>query len=136
VFAGERSAIADDEVGGFFDELAVFGDAFGRLQIEVEARVDAGMAEVSVERALVAERRHHFAKIAKISAETSRFDGGIFPSFPVERFTGNVRSCAETRLADFPDALGLRARVKLHLRGSRVATECVDEVQSLGLGFG
>src|SRR5579871_5765140 len=48
VLARERSTITDDEIGGFFDEASIFGDAFFRFQIEVQARVDAGMPEVSV----------------------------------------------------------------------------------------
>src|SRR5205823_766082 len=49
VFAGERAAVADDKVCGFLNELAVLGDAFFRLQIEIEPSVHAGVAEVSVE---------------------------------------------------------------------------------------
>jgi len=109
MFAGERTAVADREVGGLFDELAEFGDSLFRLQIEVEAGVHAGVAEVPVERALVIEVGHHLAKVAKVSAKFFGSNGRVFPAFPVERLAGNVRGCAEARFADFPDALGLRA---------------------------
>ena len=119
VFAGERTAVADDQVGGFFDELAEFRDALFRVQIEVYARVHAGVSEVAVERAFVAEVGHHLAQFAQIAAQLFRSDGGVFPSFPVERFAGNVRGCAQARFADFPDcACALRRRTSLTLRRS------------------
>ncbi len=135
MFAGEGTAVADDEVGGFFDELAELGDAFFGSQIEVEARVHAGVAEVAVERAFVVEGVHHFAKIAKVGAEFFGRDGGVFPAFPVQRLAGDVGSDAETGLANFPDAFGLRAGVKAHVRRIRAAAEGVDQAAGLGFGF-
>ena len=135
VFAGEGSAVADDEVGGFFDELAELGDAFFRLQVEVEARVHAGVAEMSVERAFVIEGGHHFAEVAEIGAEFFGSDGGILPTFPVQRFAGDVRGRAQTGLTDFPDALGLWAGEKADVRRSGAAVEGFDQTASLRLGF-
>ena len=116
VFAGERAAIADDEIGGLLDELAELGDAFFRLQVEVEARVHAAIAEVAVERAFVAELGHHLAQVAEIAAEFFGRDRGVFPSFPVQRLAGHVRSGAEAGFANVPDALGPCAGIQLHLR--------------------
>src|ERR1700720_231617 len=48
MFARERAAVADDEVGGLFHELAEFAHAFGRFQIVIHAGVDAGVAEVPI----------------------------------------------------------------------------------------
>ena len=102
MFAGERAAIADDEIGGLFDEVAELRDAFFRLQIEVEAGVNAGVAEVAVERAFVVEGGHHFAEVAEIGAEFFGSDGGVFPAFPVQRLAGDVRGDAEAGLRGFP----------------------------------
>ena len=82
VFAGERAAVADDEVGGLFHELAEFAHAFGGFEIVIHARVDAGVAEVSVERAVVVVGVHQLAQIAQIGAEFFGSDGGIFEAFP------------------------------------------------------
>ena len=82
------------------------------LQVEVHARVDAGVAEVAVERAVVAEVVHHLAQVAKIGAEFFGRDRGVFPAFPVQRFAGNMRSDAEAGFANIPDALGLLAGVQ------------------------
>src|SRR5215470_3500165 len=126
MFAGKGAAVADDEVGSFFNKLAEFGDALFRFQIEVEARMHAGMAEVSVERTLVAIRGHHFAEIAEISAEVFWGDGGVFPTFPIERFARHVRRGTETGLADFPDTLGVGARIDLDVGRCRTTAKRVD----------
>ena len=110
VFAGERSAITDDEVGGLFDELAELGDSVFRLQIEIEAGVHAGVAEVSVERAFVIEGGHQLAKVAEIGAEFFGSDGGVFPAFPVQRLAGDVRGYAETGLRELPRCAWLARR--------------------------
>ena len=135
MFAGEGTAVADDEIGSFLHELAEFGDSVFRLQIEVESRVHAAVAEVAVERAFVGERGHHLAQIAEIAAEFVGSDGGVFPSFPVQRFAGHVRGRAETGLANIPNALGLRARVEAHVRRLGTAVESVHQAASLRLGF-
>src|SRR3954454_20181888 len=63
VLSGERSAIADDQVGGFFDELAVLGDSLCRSRSKVEPRVHAGVAKVSIEGAFVAVVSHHVTEV-------------------------------------------------------------------------
>src|ERR1700694_1903062 len=68
VFARERATVADDEVGGLFHELAKLAHAFGRFEIVVHARVNAGIAEVCVERTLVVESLHQPAQIAEIGS--------------------------------------------------------------------
>src|SRR5258708_7178025 len=49
VLAGEGAALAHDEVGGLLHKLTELGDAVLRSQIEVDAGVDAAVAEVAVE---------------------------------------------------------------------------------------
>src|SRR5262252_272734 len=94
------------------------------------------MAEVSVKRALVAEVGHHFAEIAEISAKLFGIDRRVFPTFPVEWLTWHVRRCTKAGLADFPDALRLRAGIELHVRRSRVVIQSFDQFEGFGLGFG
>src|SRR5260370_39561812 len=107
VSARERAAVADDKVGRLLHELPELADAFGRFEIVIHAGVNAGVAEVSVKRTLVVEGLHQPAQIAKISAEFFGRDGGSLESLPAQRFAGDVRSHAEARLADLPNAPGL-----------------------------
>ena len=134
VFAGERPAVTDHKVGGFFYELSEFGDSGFRLQIEVQTCVDAGVAEVAVERAAVAECGHHLSQVAEIAAELFGSDGGVFPAFPVQRLAGHMRGDAEAGLANFPHTLGLRAGVDVRVRRTRAALQRLDH--GAGLGFG
>ena len=62
VLAGERAAVSDDDVGGAVDEFAELQDARLGLQVEVDAHVDAALAEVAVERAVVVGTRRISAK--------------------------------------------------------------------------
>jgi hypothetical protein len=48
VFAGEGAAVGEGDVGGAVDELAEFENAGGGFEVEVEAHVDAALAEVAV----------------------------------------------------------------------------------------
>ena len=136
VFAGNGAAIADHEVGSGFHKLAELGDTVFRLQVEIDAVVNAAMAEVAVERALVAEVREHFAEIAEIAAEFFRGDGGIFKAFPVERFAGHMRGDAEAGFANFPHALGLlMVSAEPHVGRVRAAAERLHQAAGLGFGF-
>ena len=94
-------------------------------KIEVHARVHAGVAEVSVERAFVVERGHHVAQVAKIATELVGSDRSVFPSFPGQRLAGHVRSHAKTRFANLPNAFGLLAGEEAHVRRIRAVFECV-----------
>ncbi len=58
VLARERPAELHHEVGGLLDEPAIGRDALGGLQVEVDARVHAALAEVAVERPGVAVLGH------------------------------------------------------------------------------
>src|ERR1700722_15290958 len=107
MLSGERASVADHHVGRGFHELPEFRDAFFGLQIEANAVVDAAVAEVSVERALVVELVEQAAEVAEIGAEFFGSDRGVFPALPVGQFAGDVRSRAQRGLAHFPDAPGL-----------------------------
>ena len=136
MFAGERAAVADDEVGGLFHELAEFAHALCGFEIVVHARVHAGVAEVSVERAVVVEGLHQLAQLAEVGAEFLGRDRGIFEAFPAQRFAGHVRSHAQARLADIPDAARLaRIDEEVHVGRSGGAVENFHQVPRLGFGL-
>src|SRR5580704_15181919 len=69
MFARDGAAIAHYQIGSFLHKFAKLSDTFFRLQIEVNASVDATVPEVCVERALIAISSKHAAQIANISAE-------------------------------------------------------------------
>ena len=131
MFAGERAAVADDEIRGLLRELAVLGDAIFRLQVEVEARVHAAVAEVAVEGTLVTEVTHYLSQVAEIAAQFVGRDRSVFPSFPVKRFAGYMRSGAEAGFANVPHAFSSRTRIQLHIRRSRATVERVDQAERL-----
>src|ERR1700722_18868978 len=135
MLTGDRSAITKNQVGGCFHEFSKFSDALFRLEIKIQARVDAGVAEVAVERAFVAEVIHQLAQVAKIGAEFFRSDGGVFPSLPVQRLAGDVRGDTEARLANFPDSLGLFAGTEANVGWSCAAVERCDQGASQRFGF-
>src|ERR1700677_1548685 len=49
MFAGKRTAVADYEIGSLFHKLAEPANALDRFEIVIHARVDASVAEVSIE---------------------------------------------------------------------------------------
>ena len=53
VFAGERAAVGESDVGGVVHELTKFENTGGGFEVEVEAHVDAALAEVAVHGARV-----------------------------------------------------------------------------------
>ena len=107
VFTGERAAVGEGDVGGAVDELAEFEDAGRSLEVEVEAHVDAALAEVAVHGAGVVVLVHERADGAEVAAELSGVDGGVFPALPAGADAGDEGGGAEAGLADVPDALGL-----------------------------
>ena len=106
VFAGERAAVGDDDVGGAVDELAEGEDAGLGLEVEVEAHVDAALAEVAVHGAAVVELAHEGVDGAEIGALLRGIDGGVFPALPAHGLAGDEGGGSEAGLADVPDAVG------------------------------
>ncbi len=101
VFAGERAAVGDDEVGGFFHVAAEFCDALGGFQAERQAGVDAAvtvMAELGVG---VAVFLRELAEVAQVVAEFFRRDGGVFPGRPGFFLAGDAAG-ADAVLTHFP----------------------------------
>ena len=78
MLTAERSAKAEDQIGGSLDELAVFAQAFFCAEVEVDAHVDAALAIVAVERAAVAVFAHQRGELAQISAQTRGRNGALW----------------------------------------------------------
>src|SRR5438477_8566689 len=122
MFARKRAAMFHDQISGFFDERAKLLHARRRFEIEVDARMDATLSEVSVEAAEVAVFVEELLQIAQVTAKPMRRHGGIFPAFPVFFEARNMGRCAEARFAHMPNAFFLRGIIeKLH--GGRVWLE-------------
>src|SRR5437762_6035511 len=103
MFSGERSAVRNDQVGCFLHEAAKFLNAVGGFEIESDARVQTTVAEVAVLRATILVSISEFAKLAHVSTEFVRRDGGILPAFPCQWLPGYARNRAQRRLTDLPN---------------------------------
>ena len=80
VLARDRAAVLHHQRSRLAQELAPVRDAARRAQIEVDARVDATVAEVAVDRRAVAEALDQREELAQIIAEAHRIDRGVFPA--------------------------------------------------------
>ena len=100
VLSGERAAVADDEVGGLGDEGAVFGEALGGAEVEVELAMEAALAEVAEEDDEVAEAVGEGVELAEVGAELLGVDGGVFPATPGGLLLAGDLGGAEGELAD------------------------------------
>src|SRR5262249_55955429 len=90
VLAGERAPVSDDEISGLVHELAEAGNALFGFEIEIDSRVHAGVAEVSVEHSVIGELGHEVLEVAEVVAEFVRGHGCIFPTLPTQGLTGDV----------------------------------------------
>src|SRR5690606_4940005 len=72
VLAGERAAVADDDVGRALDELAVALDAAAAHEVEVDAAMDEALAEVAVEGRLIVELVHQAPEVPEVVAHAVR----------------------------------------------------------------
>ena len=73
------------------------------LQTEVDACVHQTLAEMTVKGAEIAVLLEQRAEIAEIISNIVRRDGRIFPTLPGVGFVRHTRTCAQTRIANFPD---------------------------------
>ena len=106
VFAGEGASVGEGDVGGSLDELAELEDAGAGFEVEVEAHVDAALAEVAVHGAEVAVLLHEGVELAEVGAELRGVDGGVLPALPAGSYVGDEGGGSEAGLADGPDARG------------------------------
>jgi hypothetical protein len=136
VLAGERAAHREHQVRGLVDEAAVLLDAGGGDEVEVDPGVDAALAEMAVEGALVAILVEQLAQGAQVIPDPLRRDRGVLPARPGVRLAGHPGGGAQAGLADGPDRLLLLGVVEdLARRRARLALECLDQRAGLPLGF-
>src|SRR5204862_5637731 len=79
-------------------------DALARLEVEVDPRVHAPVAEVAVEDAVVAEPVVERAEITEVAAEPLRGHRRVLPALPRVLLPRDERARPETRLPHPPDA--------------------------------
>src|SRR6267154_1870380 len=101
MFAGDGTAQADDQIGGFFHEAAVFLYTSVRFEIEIDAHVDAGVSKMTVHAAPVAIAGLELADGAKIDAQLLWRDARILPAFPTKGLSRNMGGHAKSVFADF-----------------------------------
>ncbi len=128
--------MGEGDVGGVVHELAEFEDAGGSFEVEVEAHVDAALAEVAVHGARVAVLVHEGADGAEIAAELGGIDGGVFPALPSGADAGDEGGGSEAGFADVPDTLGFVGGVDAGGGLRREGFHCGDEGAGLGVGVG
>ena len=135
VFAAERAADGENDIGGAVEELAEVAQALWSVEVEVDAHVDAALTVVAVERTAVAVLGHQRGDAAEVFAEARGRNGGIFPAFPAVGLAGNEDDGAECGLADMPDGsrFGGRADVRGGRRGPGLRG--ADEGFGFGAGF-
>src|SRR6266705_2850017 len=136
MLARKRSAIADHKICRFFYELPIFADPLLRLQVKVDAGVNASMPEVSVESTAIAVAGHQRAKITQIMSQVFGRDRRIFPALPGQRLTRHVGNCAQTGFTHLPNFFcQLLVNEQVHVGWSRTTSEGFHQSASLRLRF-
>ena len=105
VLAGDRSAVADDQVGGFGDEVAVVLHALRRAEVVVHVGMEAALAEVAVEHGEVVVLVEQFVEVAEVRAELFGVDGGVVPAAPGDGRGAGDAADAEAEFADLHGGL-------------------------------
>jgi len=105
VLSGQRAAEAEHEVGRLVEEAPVGLDPVRGLEVEVPARVDAALAVVAVERALVAVLAGELAKLTQVLADALGRDCRVLPALVGIGLAGEEGGRTEPRLAHAPDVL-------------------------------
>src|SRR5262249_25162524 len=87
----KRPSVIHDQICSFFHEFAKLGNALLRFEIEIDASMNTAVPEVSVKCSAVAITGHQLPQFAKIMAKLLGCDCRIFPPFPAQRLSRNVR---------------------------------------------
>ncbi len=101
VFAGQRAAVGDDQVGEVLREAAEAGHTRVRQQVEVDTDVDAAVAEVPVRRAAQPVRPEEPSEVAQVRAQPGRRHRAVLPAGPR---LGAVRHPGRRAARVLPDA--------------------------------
>ena len=80
VLARERAAVLDHQVRRLGEEAPPVREPGGRAQLEVDARVDAAVAEMAVERSAVAEALDQRLEFPQVVAQAHRVHRRVFPA--------------------------------------------------------
>ena len=132
VLARERAAVGHHQLGRLVHEAPELLDPVGGLEVEVDAVVDAALAEVAVEHAVVAVLVHERAQIAQVGAHLVGRHAGILPPGPLPLLPGRVGAGADAGLADLPHPRHLR-RVGVEGHVGRIGHVVQREHQLPGL---
>ena len=117
VLARQRAAELEHEVARVLEPAPELRDPGLRDQVEVPAGVDAALAVVAVERALVAVALRELREAAEVLAEPLGRDGRVLPALVRVLLARDERRRAEPRLAHLPDVLlAVGVVVQLHPR--------------------
>src|SRR5437868_2113713 len=105
MFARDRTAKAHDKIGRLAEKTPPFRDALLGAQTEIPAAMDAAIAKMAVERAVVAIALGERVKLAQIVAGAVGGHRGILPTLPGVGLAGHKGGGAEPCFAHLPDAL-------------------------------
>ncbi len=107
VFAAERPAKAEHQVGGSLDELTVFAQPLFATEVKVDAQVHAALSVMTVERAAIAILTQQRDQLAQVGAQPTGRNACVFPAFPAVGLAGDEDGCTQCRFAHMPDAGGV-----------------------------
>ena len=80
VLAGHRTAVGGHHLGGFQHESAIPGFAIGRLEGEIDARVDTAVTKVPVRQRMQAVPGQEGLEVAQVVAQVFRGYSRVLPA--------------------------------------------------------
>src|SRR5574337_1484743 len=103
MFAGEGAAVAYHQIRRVVHEGAEFLDPIASEQVEVDAGVDAALAEVAVEGGEIAVFIEQLVEVAQVAAELFWGHAGILPALPGVWLAGDEDGGTQCGFADGPE---------------------------------
>ena len=97
-----------DQLGGLVHKRLELFDPLRSVQVEADPAVDAALAEMPVERGLIAIFVEQLTQLGQVGADLVGRHGGVFPARPTCRAARNPGGGTQSALAHFPDHLFLR----------------------------
>ncbi len=135
VLARHRAAVGGDQLGRLLDERPVDRPPVGPVEREVDAHVQAAVAEVAVGDAAQPVGGQQGLEVAQVGAEPLGRDGRVLPAGPGRRPGRAAPAEPGPVLADAPDG-GRLGRVGEDPAGQRVAAGLGDQPAGGRLGLG
>ena len=87
------------------EETAHLLQSFAGPKAEIDAAMNAAVAEMAVKGGVVIVAVEQLAKLAQVISKALRRNGRVLEPFPGVRVMGHERSAAKARLARLPDEL-------------------------------